>query len=269
MMFRQHRALVPVALLLLAFSSCRTTSSRPFVTRDIQDVGSKNVKLVSVTGADGQLERFDHPVSFLDEDMLTVLGMFSVSRKGEKSWQEPQPLFDADEIRQLAHPIAEAFREAKATEFVAFKFTHVVSGFILPKHVVTAGTMYIRDNELHLRLEWYRQPAEDMGIITYQAGGHQADRTIRIQKGPHMRYVTPPGGRRPALHWVAVEWPDLQDSLAAKREERARIEAARKRAIEERHRGRPKPGGEGWETFDEGQPREDVYFPDEAPTPGT
>lgn len=241
------RRLSGAILAIILAGGCATT--RTHVSREILSDGHHYVKLVETRGeGDTALLRYDHPVDFEPEDLFYILGTVRVSKKILRGWSAPEPVFSASARALLAPYLATAFQTATGTEYVAFKVTQRVPGLLLPKNNVTAGTMFVRDNEFHLQLEYVDTPAEDMERITYRPERDNLRGTARLEPGEGMRLVTPPHADRPYRHWIAADWPTLQARLVAGRQARARREAAR----EERRRQADTPSQEpGWDELEE------------------
>lgn len=253
----------PLAIVAL-LAGCATT--RPHATRTIFSKGAFYVKLVELRAPDGEPAlTFDHPVDFAPDDIMFILGTLRASKRKGVGWTPPEPVLSRPMARLLAPHLARAFSEAGHTEYVAFKATQRVPGFLFSKLEVTAGTMFLRDDELHVQLEHFKTRADEVDRITYRPDRAGTEGGIRLEPGEGMRRVAVPDSDRVYNHWIAADWPALQAKLAARRTARARSAAAqeRQRAGEE---GRSRPGQADWEAFED----DDVRFSDEgdwAPVP--
>jgi hypothetical protein len=92
-----------------------------------------------------------HPASFSPEEVAVLLGAVRVSGwsgtiLGYFETPLPVPLFDDSELRRVAAPIADAFRQAGPSERVFFLLPNPKA----PYGDATAGFLFVRDAFIHL-----------------------------------------------------------------------------------------------------------------------
>ena len=240
-----------LAALSVAVVAMGCATARPHVSRAIYEAGPHYVKLVELRGAAGEPElTFDHPVDFVADDFRYILGTVTASTRGRGGWSKPAPVFGPGARNHLAPHLARAFNEAGHTEYVAFKVTAKVPGFLLPKFEVTAGTAFVRDGEFHLQLEHVGTRADEVERITYHPKRSELRRTVRLEPGEDMRRMADPESGRLYNHWIAADWATLQAKLTAWRAAVARRAAARERRREITDAPAPRRGPQ-WEAYQE------------------
>ncbi len=106
------------------------------------------VRLDSFETEDRPSARYDHPVSWKDEDLAAVMaGLFLEERVGLMDNVKPsQPLFSAEEIDLLHPAIRQAFEKATRAEWIAF--------VLLQPHgaetEVTSGGLFVESHRMHV-----------------------------------------------------------------------------------------------------------------------
>lgn len=258
---------VPVALVLVTcvLAACATT--RAAVSREIWDGGYHNVKLAQLYPAGAETPAtFDHPVDFTPDDLFYTLQLFTVAPKESRGYGEAEPVFPRGIARLLAPYLAEAFNEARADEYVTFRFTQKVPGLLFPKYVTTTGSMFVRDGEFHLAIEHFKMQPDEIDRVTYRPDRSSMRGIARLETGEGIRRMADGQTGRLFDHWVAMDWPTLQSKLQARRMARARRDALR----EERRRREAAPS-EDWQLLEGEEPlavEEGVFFEDEMPPGG-
>jgi hypothetical protein len=137
-----------------------------------------------------------HPIDMAPEKMALMLSAIRVSGWSGTLvgyFESPRqiPLFDDADLRLVAAPIAQAFREAAPTERVFFYLPNPKSAY----GDATAGSLFIRDSYLHVVVTDHKAFAQaDTG------GGDEKD--LRDTKGMKL-WVAPP--------YKAAEVPPSQE----------------------------------------------------------
>lgn len=139
-------------LLLVVFSGC----SAPVLTsRVVLQEPAWFVRLDSFATEDRASARYDHPVSWKDEDLAAVMaGLFLEERGGlMDNAKPPQSLFSAEEINLLYPAIRQAFEKATRTEWIVFVLVQphgVETG-------VTSGALFVESHRLHVVVANHRR----------------------------------------------------------------------------------------------------------------
>ncbi|MCC2644135.1 MAG: hypothetical protein K0S45_4548, partial [Nitrospira sp.] len=126
-----------------------------------------------------------HPAQFTSQEMLVLLGAIRVSGwsgtiVGLFGAPRAIPLFDDGDLRAVAMPIADAFRQAGPTERVFFNLPNPASAY----GDATAGALFMRGSSLHLVVTDHKAFARaDSG------GGDEKD--LRDTKGMKLSVAYP------------------------------------------------------------------------------
>lgn len=126
-----------------------------------------------------------HPAQLTTQEMLVLLGAIRVSGwsgtiVGLFGAPRAIPLFDEGDLRVVAAPITEAFREAAPTERLFFSLPNPKSAY----GDATTGALFIRDGSLHVVVTDHKAFAR-----ADSAGGDERD--LRDTKGMKLGIATP------------------------------------------------------------------------------
>ncbi len=177
------RLLLSVSLLSCTLSACQTFGH----TRVIYDQQGTRIGLepdLSVPRSSPPALNA-HPSTLTTQELLVLLGALRVSGWSGTivGWLEAPrsiPLFDEADLRALASPIAEAFREVRPTERVFFTLPNPKSAY----GDATAGALFLRGAYLHVVVTDHKAFAR-----ADTAGGDEKD--VRDTKGMKLGVAEP------------------------------------------------------------------------------
>jgi len=127
---------------------CLGCAGPTLTSRIIQQDSSWFVRLDSLQDTGNTSPRYDHPITWRDEDLSVILSrMILQERVGlMDNARPPRPVFAFEEINRLAHALRTAFQEASSREWIVF----VLFGQEAGGPATTSGAIFVESGKLHL-----------------------------------------------------------------------------------------------------------------------
>jgi hypothetical protein len=148
--------MLPCAL----FLACLGCAAPALTTRPVHTEPSWFVRLDSYADPRQSADqRYDHPAEWTEAELRAILERLLVQeRRGllDPS-RPPRAVFSAGEISRLAPQLAEAFRSARSTEWVAFYLVTPVGS----DGEATSGAFFVTGGRLHVVIANYRERITD------------------------------------------------------------------------------------------------------------
>lgn len=170
--------------------------------------GRDQVHLAWLTDSKGGVvsQSHDHPAGISKEKLTSILAALRFSEKIFLKWEPKGRLFDKDEVRRIAKPIAQALAQADANQWVAFQVSSYKRAIFFKSRRLTTGWICVRGSKLHLVLgnfmhEINREPGERDDLYEGDPRLHFFIESYRIDSGP---YNTPPAVD-PEIKWLRKE----------------------------------------------------------------
>lgn len=155
------RTFIPIAALLILCLGCAGPS---FVSRPVPGEDPWLVRLQAYVeaGKAGGV-RHDHPASWREEDLQTVLSRLYLAEQVGALDEKPaaKSVFTPEEVGRLLPAVREAFRLAQPSEWVTFFLAYPMG----QGQGVTSGGLYLEGQRLHVIVANYREalPAGEEG----------------------------------------------------------------------------------------------------------
>lgn len=185
---------VLLALVVCFLSGCQVT---PYI-RDVHEDERLMVRLEDHTGGPFPANpmQFDHPVELSEDQWGRTLRSIQIQREAGgdpaygtgkelgESRKEQEALFSEHEIRRLQQYVAQAFAQARDSEWVTFVIRHPLGAYQWLKKTITAqsissGGIYMADHTLHMYLANIRTPMTLPAI-----GDHIRDNPFSVTDAP-------------------------------------------------------------------------------------
>jgi len=135
---------------------CLGCAGPSFTSRDVRSEPTWFVRLETFAEAGkAAAVRYDHPADWAESDVHAIVSRLLLQERVGLFDTKPAPraVFSPDEAHRLAPALAEAFRQARPVEWVAFYFERPAG----EQPEVTSGGMFLQDGRLHVIVANHRE----------------------------------------------------------------------------------------------------------------